>query len=130
MASTSPLPPLPPSPTRRITQPIIGPGSTSPHKNVFSKHLIHNEPVLITRNPKGTPSDDEINNKYSAVAWVPHGIYQGFVNTQTNILSPNPSKLVQSILPSRNGKTNQWDGPSHVLVKRNGCWISIRTFYN
>ncbi len=123
------LPPLPPSPLRPIVPPlIIEPGGVSPNKHAYSQHLRHGEPIRYTRHANGVLSDDEMNHPPADV-YAPRGVYVGFRNTRTNHVYQTPSKFVQHHLPARNGRTNQWDGPSHVRVLRNNQWVQIGTFH-
>ena len=122
----SPLPlPLPlPRPT---AQPIvIEPGNASPHKNAYSQHLRDGEPIRITSHVNGT--DDGMNYPPASV-YMRQGVFMGFRNLRTNHVYQTPSKYVQAHLPTRNGNTNQWAGPLHVLVERNHQWVQIKTFH-
>ena len=122
-----PLPPLPPSPprVRREPVPIEYIGADARKKAQYSANLVHGECVLVTKNAKGRASDNELAGKLYKV-YAPDGVFRGFLDPDTNRVYCNPSKLSQTHLPPRNGSTNEWDGPSHVLVRRQNAWMQIK----
>lgn len=102
--------------------------STMPRGTTSSRwiqHLISGESVLLTVHASGKPDASELNGPQHTVVFT-NGAFEGFRDSQTETLYSSPSGLCRAKL-QRNGplNTNQWQGPRHVLVSRNGNWVAI-----
>lgn len=87
--------------------------------------LVADEPVLLTVHQSGHPDEQELQGHQYQVRIV-GGFFRGFTDPADNSTYKSPSALCCAKLQRHGSKnTNQWRGPRHCLVLRNGTWTSL-----
>ena len=89
----------------------------------YAARLNANEVCILTRSQNGIPSIDEMASSRFIVLFE-NGTFSGFYNPSTQTVYQNPSSFCKDIM-RRDGNTNEWRGPRHVLVVRCERWVPI-----
>ena len=85
--------------------------------------VVDGEDVILTIHQNGVPDATELNgHRYKVV--MRNGAFSGFLDSADGSMYKNPSILCRTKF-HREGVTNEWRGPRHCLVHRNGSWIPI-----
>jgi len=94
-------------------------------QHAYTELLNANEVCILTTSQNGIPSEQElIGTRY--IILFENDKFSGFYNPTTQTLYKNPSAFCKGLL-QRHGHTNEWRGPRHVLILRDGRWISLDT---
>lgn len=94
-------------------------------KNLYTRVLRDGEFALVTTNQNGIIHKHELGAQQYKVIFE-NGSFAGFYDPYTHTLYTSPSALCKSAL-KRNGETNEWNGPKHVQLYRDGQWVSLRS---
>ena len=70
------------------------------------------------------PPTEEEYSKFGGIT-INNAIEWGFFTNAGGVFK-TPSAVCCNLL-SRSGKTNQWNGPSHIYLEINGTWIKMST---
>jgi len=91
----------------------------------WKARILPNEEVLLTVHNSGE-LDAPVETKARYKAFFKGVSFAGFLDPTTGDVFKSPSALCCARL-ERHGpkKTNQWQGPAHVLVQREGVWIPL-----
>ena len=89
----------------------------------YVSHLKVNEVCILTKSQQGVPSTEEMSSSRFVILFE-NGTFSGFYNPSTQTLYQNPSSFCKDIM-QRQGNTNEWRGPRHVLVLRGERWVPI-----
>jgi hypothetical protein len=89
----------------------------------YASRLKVNEVCILTKSQQGVPSTEEMASSRFVILFE-NGTFSGFYNPSSQILYQNPSSFCKDIM-RRNGNTNEWRGPRHVLVLRGERWVPI-----
>ncbi len=88
----------------------------------WSSKILADEPVLLTVHESGVASELETNGCLYLVHCV-DGVFKGFYDPSDETVYRSASALCKAKLQRHGPKnTNQWRGPRHCLVLRNGVW--------
>lgn len=94
-------------------------------QHAYTELLNANEVCILTTSQNGIPSEQElIGTRY--IILFENDKFSGFYNPTTQTLYKNPSVFCKGLL-QRHGHTNEWRGPRHVLILRDGRWTSLDT---
>jgi hypothetical protein len=139
-AAPSPVAPVPPAPVPAAPQPVApqpaAPVAPEPeymrvegrrfHRTApWETRLQENERILLAYNERRGPMGPELEAACYFVRKDEQGRVKGFLDRQSNILYASPSALCKAKM-HRDGETNDWDGPSHCFVQRNGVWVNLK----
>ena len=91
----------------------------------WSQHVIADESVILTIHQNGVPDASELNGHRYQIRFV-DGVFKGFFDPQDGTLYRTASALCCAKLRREGAKkTNEWRGPRHCLVYRNGSWVPV-----
>ena len=94
-------------------------------QHAYTELLNANEVCMLTTSQNGIPSEQELTGTRYIILFE-NDKFSGFYNPTTQTLYKNPSAFCKGLL-QRHGHTNEWRGPRHVLILRDGRWISLDT---
>jgi hypothetical protein len=91
----------------------------------WTTKITADEEILLTVHQNGKVDEDEMRGPRYKVCFT-GGVFTSFFDPSTNTNYKTPTALCCAKL-ERHGqkKTNQWRGPRHVLVLRDGAWVSL-----
>lgn len=95
----------------------------SPSQLRYAPRLLANEVCILTKSTHGAPSTEEMAGARFVVLHE-NGAFSGFYNPSTQTLYRSPSAFCKDLL-QRQGETNEWRGPRHVLVLRGARWVPL-----
>ncbi len=92
----------------------------------YTTTLVPNEQLILTVSQKGEPSEEEIRAGQRYLVRFNNSVFAAFEDPSTSTSYSTPTALCKAKL-QRNGPlaTNEWRGPRHCLVYRNGTWTPI-----
>jgi hypothetical protein len=106
--------------------PITKP-ATAKVRSAWRAHVNSGEELILTRHQKGLITDEDAHKcaRYHIESAADGGFR--FTDRATGDVFDSPSGLCRGRLPPRQGKkgTNDWNGPMHCLVMRNGSWTPL-----
>lgn len=89
----------------------------------WRQHIIIGETVLLIRNAHGRATEEELrDDQRYCIAEGKGGI--GIKDKLTNEYFASPTALCKARF-MREGRINEWRGPSYCLVQRGGKWIQL-----
>jgi hypothetical protein len=92
----------------------------------YAELLNSSEVCILTTSQNGIPSQQELTGTRYIILFE-NDKFSGFYNPTTQILHRNPTNFCKELLPPRNGQTNEWRGPQHVLVLRENRWTNLNS---
>jgi hypothetical protein len=91
----------------------------------WETRLQENERILLAYNERRGPMGPELDAGSYFVRKDEQGRVKGFLDRESSILYASPSALCKAKM-HRDGGTNDWDGPSHCFVQREGRWVNLK----
>jgi hypothetical protein len=92
-------------------------------RDLWKQKVSHDEDVLLTIHQNGVPDSVELAGPRFKIR-MDNGVFKGFAILANGTTFRSASALCRGVF-DRNGKTNEWRGPMHCLVQRNGTWIPL-----
>ncbi len=87
--------------------------------------LVHDgEPVLLTYHQSGKATAEELLGKQFLIIKKEDKVT--IKDPESGAIYSSPTGVCKANLKHHGGVTNEWQGPAHVLVKREGYWISLK----
>lgn len=95
------------------------------HSNLsrYGAFFNHGDKVLLTRKHSGKPTAEELAGKQYEVIKTHHELL--FIDPESKEVFSSPSGLCVAKL-QREGETNQWQGPAHMLLKVGATWTTLK----
>ncbi len=98
------------------------PKAKSP-RDAWKQKVFHDEDVLLTTHQNSVPDAAELAGPRFKIR-TENGVFKEFFILANGATFRNPSALCKALF-QREGKTNEWRGPIHCLVQRNGTWVPL-----
>ncbi len=84
------------------------------------------ETVRLTKNQNSRASPDELSDAAPHYTITIHNGKLMFHDPSTGDYYKSPTSLCKAKM-KHDGQTNEWAGPRHCMVLRNGSWVSIKS---
>ncbi len=99
------------------------PSKAKPPRDLWKQKVFHDEDVLLTTHQNSIPDAGELAGPRFKIR-TENGVFKEFFILANGATFRNPSALCKAVF-QREGKTNEWRGPIHCLVQRNGTWVPL-----
>lgn len=110
----------------RMKAPPLATMTSIPSKTIvknWKTQVLDGEPMILTIHQNGVPDAAELTGPRYKIIFRGNS-FHGFLDFADNRIYSTPSQLCCAKF-TRVGATNQWRGPMHCLVFRNGSWVPL-----